>query len=58
MVLRRVSLFNHYLLQHALLLPAAGLTFVSTKVSKTIYDAKLGIHASNSCATASLQKHY
>jgi hypothetical protein len=29
------------------LLPAAGLTYVSTKVSKTIYGAELGIHASN-----------
>jgi len=28
-------------------LPAAGLTFVSAKVSKTIYGAELGIHASN-----------
>jgi len=36
-------------------LPAAGLTFVSTKVSKTISGAELGIHASNSCATPSLK---
>jgi hypothetical protein len=37
-------------------LPAAGLTFVSTKVSKTMCGTKLAIHGSNSCATASLQK--
>jgi hypothetical protein len=37
-------------------LPAADLTFVSTKVSKTICGAKLAIHGSNSCATASLPK--
>jgi len=29
------------------LLPAAGLTFVLAKVSKTICGAELGIHASN-----------
>jgi hypothetical protein len=33
-------------------LPTAGLTFVSTKVSKTICGTELGIHASNNCATA------
>jgi hypothetical protein len=48
-------LFNH-VLQFVLPLPAAGLTFVTTKVSKTICGTELGIHASNNCATASLQQ--
>jgi hypothetical protein len=49
-------LLSHGFLQLALSLPAAGLTFVTTKVSKTICGTELGIHASNNCATASLQK--
>ncbi len=48
-------LISDGLFQLILSLPAAGLTFVSTKVSKTICGTELGIHASNNCATASLQ---